>query len=172
MPEKSANAQHGSTTGTEAQASHEVDASTIQDWKPDLQPSRTTGPAAANPSAEAHPVLPFEEGRTENHKPDYPAWHKPYAAAVFETDHEILVKLVAAAERAVFERLLELAVEKGLSDERQDIRSAIDVLLALKAGKIRTEFKQTSHYAETGSSARPAKRVLHHNGKIEYRGLA
>jgi hypothetical protein len=108
----------------------------------------------------------LEEGRTENHKPDYPAWHKPYAEALLETDPEILVKLVAATERAVFERLLELAAEKDLSDERQDIRRAIDVLLTRKAGKIQAEFKQTSHYAQTRSSAGRAKRVLHRNGKI------
>lgn len=47
--------------------------------------------------------MPLEEGRTENHKPDYPAWHKPYAEALLETDPKILVKLVAATERGVFE---------------------------------------------------------------------
>jgi signal transduction histidine kinase len=50
-----------------------------------------------------------------------------------ETNPEILVKLLAATERALFERLLELAANKDASDEQQDIRLAIDVMLTLKA---------------------------------------
>jgi hypothetical protein len=42
MPEKSSNTQR-KVTATEAQANHEVGASTVQDRKPGLQPSRTTG---------------------------------------------------------------------------------------------------------------------------------
>jgi hypothetical protein len=172
MPEKSTNTQHRVTPGTEAQANHEVDASTVQDWKPGLQPSRTTGPAAANRSANSQAILPSEKGSTKHPKLDYPVWHKPYAEAVLETDPEILMELVAATERAVFERLLELTAEKDVSDEIQDIRRAIDVLLTLKAGKIHAAFRLTSHYAEPDSSTKRATRVLRHNGKIEYRGLA
>jgi hypothetical protein len=62
-----------------------------------------------------------------------PAWHKPYGEALLETDNGILAKLLAATERAVFERLLELAANsEDASDERQDIRRAIDVILTLK----------------------------------------
>jgi signal transduction histidine kinase len=67
-----------------------------------------------------------------SHKLSIPAWHKPYSQAFLETDPEILVKLLAATEKAVFERLLELTANEDASDERQDIRRAIDVILTLK----------------------------------------
>src|ERR1700730_4639436 len=91
MPEESANTEYRVTTATEAQANREVG---VPDGKPGLQPGRTTGPT---------------EGSTGNYKLDYPAWHQPYAEALLETDPEILVKLLAATEIAVFKRFLELA---------------------------------------------------------------
>jgi hypothetical protein len=118
----------------------------------------TTGtPAQAN---RAGPT----EGSTGNYKLDYPAWHKPYAEALLETDPEILVKLLAATEIAVFERFLELAASEDVSDERQDIRRAINVMLTLKARKTQAG----STMQKTCSSASRAKLVLHHNGKVEY----
>jgi hypothetical protein len=66
-----------------------------------------------------------------NRELSFPAWHKPYAEALLETDPEIVVKLLAATEKAVFERLLELAAHQDASDERRDIGHAIDVMLTL-----------------------------------------
>jgi hypothetical protein len=103
---------------------------------------------------------------------DCPAWHKPYAKALLATDPEILMKLLPATERAIFERLLELAAAEDVSDERQDIRRAIDVLLALRARNAQAELKQIPHDAKTASSTRRTNCVLHHFAKIEYRRLA
>jgi hypothetical protein len=65
-------------------------------------------------------------------KLNLPAWHKPYAEALLTTEPQILANLLAAAEKAFFERTMELGDERA-SDEREDISRAIDVVLALKA---------------------------------------
>jgi len=172
MPEQSTNTQYRVTTATEAQANQEVKAPSVQDWKPGLKSSRTTGPTVANRSAKAHAVLPSEGGSTKNYKLDYPAWHKPYVEALLETDPEVLLKLLAVTEKAVFERLLELAADEDASVERQDIDRAIDVMLTLKVKKTQAGSSRRRTMQNTGPSARPARLVLHHNGKIEYRRFA
>jgi hypothetical protein len=73
--------------------------------------------------------------RSRSDKWNLPAWHKPYGEALLESDSGILAKLLAATEMAVFEHFLELATSEDASDERQDLRRAIDVILVLKAGK-------------------------------------
>jgi hypothetical protein len=135
MREESTNTEYRVTTRTEPQANQEMDASGVRDWKPGLKPSRTTGPAVAKRSAKSPVMLPSQEGSTEGYKLHYPAWHKPYAEVLLATDPEILVSLLAAAEAAIFERLLELAAREDASAERQDIGRAIDVMLTLKARK-------------------------------------
>ena len=62
-----------------------------------------------------------------------------------ESDPEISAPLLAATERAIFERLLELSAAADASDETRDIRRAIDVMLKLKA--------KTSSQMSTGLSA-------------------
>src|ERR1700676_1168616 len=146
MPEEAANTGYRVATGTEARANREVG---VPDGKPGLQPGRTTGTT---------------EGTKGNYKRDYPAWQKPYAEALLETDPEILVKLLAATEIAVFERFLELAANEDVSGERQDMRRAINVMLTLKARKTQAG----STMQKTSRSASRAKLVLHHNGKVEY----
>ena len=89
-------------------------------------------------------MLPTRERSIVSHKLNPPAWHKPYGEALLETDPEILVKLLAATEKAVFERLLELAANDDASDERQDIRRAINVMLTLKARKTQAGSKISS----------------------------
>jgi hypothetical protein len=135
MREETTNTEYRVTTRTEPQANQEMDASGVRDWKPGLKPSRTTGPAVAKRSAKSPVMLPSREGSTEGYKLHYPAWHKPYAEALLATDPEILVTLLAAAEAAIFERLLELAACEDASAERQDIGRALDVMLTLKARK-------------------------------------
>jgi hypothetical protein len=80
-------------------------------------------------------MLPARERSVRSDKLNLPAWHKPYGEALLETDNGILAKLLAATEKAVFERLLEIAANnEDASDERQDIRRAIDAILILKTG--------------------------------------
>jgi hypothetical protein len=172
MPEEATNAEHNVTTRTHRHLDQEAAPSSVQDWKASLQPKRTTGPAAAHRFARTHAVGASQEGCKVNGKLDCPGWHKPYAEALLATDPEILVKLLAATERAIFERLLALAAAEDVSDERQDIRCAIDALLALKAGKDQAGLKQIPHDAKAASSTRRTNRALHHNGKIEYRRFA
>jgi hypothetical protein len=57
-------------------------------------------------------MLPTREPNIVSRRLNPPAWHKPYAEALRETNPEILVKLLAATERALFERLLEMAANK------------------------------------------------------------
>jgi hypothetical protein len=175
MPEESTSTVYRASTRTAAQANQEVDASSVQDWKPGLELSRTTGPTSADRSAKAHAMLSSERGSTENYEPEYPTWHVPYGElckALLKTDPEILVKLSEATEMAVFERLLELAGDEDASDERLHIGRAIDVVLTLKAMKTQEGSNSSRAMQKTGSSARRARLVLHHNGKIEYRGFA
>jgi hypothetical protein len=175
MPEESTNTEYRASTRTAAQANQDVDASSVQDWEPGLKLSRTTRPTSANRSAKAHAMLPSERGSAENYEPEYPTWHMPYGElcdALLKTDPEILVKLSEATERAVFERLLELAGNEDASDERQHIGRAIDVILTLKAMKTQEGSNSPRAMQKTGSSAKRARLVLHHNGKIEYRGFA
>jgi hypothetical protein len=135
MPQKSMNTDSRKTTRADAQANQEVDVSSVQDWKQGLKPSRTPGLAGTNRFAKKHAMLPWEQRTTQSYKRDDRGWQKPYGAALLETDSETLVKLLAATEKALFERLLELAADNDASDERQDIVRAIDVILTLKARK-------------------------------------
>jgi hypothetical protein len=171
MREESANTECGAPTRTTAPSKQEVRTPDVQDWKPGLKLSGTTGPTSANRSAKAEARLPSEEGSTENHKLEYSRWHKPYGElceALLKTDRETLVELSGTAEMAVFERLLELAGAEDAADERQHIGRAIDVILALKAMTTREGSSSPRAMQKTGSSARRYRLVLHHNGKIEY----
>jgi hypothetical protein len=50
-------------------------------------------------------MLASEEGRTVNYKLNCPAWYKPYAEILFETDFDRLLTILAAGtEAAVFQR--------------------------------------------------------------------
>jgi len=124
MPEESTNTKRRLTTRKPSQANQEVDA-----WKP----NRMRGYSLSVGRRHTRALLPTLELSVMSRRLNLPAWHKPYGEALLETDPEILVKLLAATEKAVFERLLELAANnEDASDERQDIRRAIDVILAVK----------------------------------------
>jgi hypothetical protein len=60
-------------------------------------------------------MLLSEEGRTLNYKLNCPAWHKPYAEVLLETDSAKLSTIFAATEVAVFQHLLELAADQDAS---------------------------------------------------------
>jgi hypothetical protein len=127
MSEESTNT--GIVTRTNA-ANQDASVSSAPDWKPRMKPR---GYSLSVGQRRTRAMLPTRDRISL--KLDIPAWHNLYGEALLETDAEILLKLLAAAEMAVFERLLELAElatnEEG-SHERQDIRRAIDVMLTLK----------------------------------------
>jgi hypothetical protein len=124
----------------DAQVHHE-DASNVQ-WEPGLKPNR--GYSLSDGRRHTRAMLPAQL-RSVDRKLNLPAWHKPYAEALLESDPEISAPLLAATERAIFERLLELSAAADASDETRDIRRAIDVMLKLKA--------KTSSQMSTGLSA-------------------
>jgi hypothetical protein len=127
------------TAGLDARATQE-DAPNVQRWEPGLKPSRMMGYSLSDGRRHTRALLPARL-RCVNHKLNLPAWHKPYAEALLTTEPQTLVKLVAAAEIAFFERILELGDENA-SDERDDISRAIDVVLDLKA-KTQANLKMT-----------------------------
>jgi hypothetical protein len=129
MSEQSTNT--GMATRTSAANQEDASVSSALDWKLRVKPNLMRGYSLSVGQRRTRAMLPTRF----SHKLNIPAWHKLYGEALLETDAEILLKLLAAAEMAVFERLLELAElvtnEEG-SHERQDIRRAIDVMLTLK----------------------------------------
>ena len=64
----------------------------------------------ALPNHRGYSRHPF--GSTVNHKLNLPAWRKPYAEALLETDSERLLTMLAATEIIVFQRLLDLAPDQ------------------------------------------------------------
>ena len=141
MPEESTNAEYRMAACTEANRG--ADASGVQDWNPGLKPRpmRIRGYSLSVGQRRTRAMLPKREPTIRSNRLHIPAWHKPYGEALLETDHGILTKLLAATEIAVFERLLELPATKDGSEERRDIRRAIDVILTRKAGKTRLGFR-------------------------------
>jgi hypothetical protein len=111
---------------------HREDASNVQGWEPGLKPSRMRGYSLSDGRRHTRAMLSARL-RSVNRKLNLPAWHKPYAEALLESDPEISAPLLAATERAIFERLLELSAAADASDETRDMRRAIDVVLDLKA---------------------------------------
>jgi hypothetical protein len=128
MPQ-STNTQSVVAASSDAQTSQK-DAPNIQRWEPGLKPSRT-GYSLAGGRRHTRALLPARL-RCATHKLNLPAWHKPYGEALLATEPQTLVKLLAVAENAFFERILELGDESA-SDEREDISRAIDVVLDLRA---------------------------------------
>jgi hypothetical protein len=127
---QSTNTQSMVSAGLDAQATQE-DAPNVQRWEPGLKPSRMMGYSLSDGRRHTRALLPARL-HCMNHKLSLPAWHRPYGEALLATEPRTLVKLLAAAEKAFFERILELGDETA-SDEREDISRAIDVVLALKA---------------------------------------
>jgi hypothetical protein len=110
---------------------HQEDASNVQDWELGLKPSRMRGYSLSDGRRHTRAMLPARL-RSVNRKLNLPAWHKPYGEALLATEPQTLAKLLAVAEKAFLERILELGGESA-SDERADISRAIDVVLDLKA---------------------------------------
>jgi hypothetical protein len=61
-------------------------------------------------------MMALEEGSTVNYKLNCPAWYKPYAEILFETDFDrLLIILAAGTEAAVFQRHWESAADQAAS---------------------------------------------------------
>jgi hypothetical protein len=132
--------QDAVTLSLDAQA-HEEDASNVQRWEPglklsrtSLKLSRTTGYSLTGGQRHTRAMQPMRL-RNVTRKLNVPAWHKPYGEALLTTDAQTLSKLLAAAQVALFERLLELTGQDA-PDEREDISSAIDIVLSLKVMEV------------------------------------
>ncbi len=62
----------------------------------------------------------------------YPKWQGIVQGAAGELDQTQLKRRIAEAEAAIFQRLQELAQERGSSEERQALSDASNLLLTLK----------------------------------------
>jgi hypothetical protein len=69
--------------------------------------------------------------------PKYPAWQKPYEAAVKEDYPQNLTKLIDEAESATFERMLALSSSPDGHQELQAVRDACRRLLVIKTEKLK-----------------------------------
>jgi hypothetical protein len=80
--------------------------------------------------------LPAGEDRPQYFKQVFAKqkWHKPYADALMEGDTQKLASAIAKAERAIFNRYLELSTAEDHSDERMDLCRAVEALRELKRG--------------------------------------
>jgi len=60
------------------------------------------------------------------------AWHKPYAAALLETDPTKFAASISSAKQAILSRYLELSVSKVPTEETLDLQHAEAALSQLK----------------------------------------
>jgi hypothetical protein len=86
---------------------------------------RTTAPEAADDNFRFCTTWPSPSLR-------YPAWQRPYQAALLEVDLKKLAEHVAEAEAAIFKRLQQLSESQDGQAERQVIQGAISALKILK----------------------------------------
>jgi hypothetical protein len=108
------------------------DTSDVPNWEPGLKSVRMMGYSLSGGRRHTRALMPTRP-YSVNRELILPAWHKPYAEALLDRDPEITIKLLAATEVAIFERLLELSTMAGASAEIRDIRCAIDVMLDMRS---------------------------------------
>jgi hypothetical protein len=118
--------------------------------EPGLKPSRKMGYSLAGGRRHTRAMLPTRQPSAEL-KLNLLAWHKPYANALLDSDPAISVNLLAATERAIFQRLLELSAAAEASGEMGDIRRAIDVVLDLKVKALANSKTSTGLSAPAGA---------------------
>jgi hypothetical protein len=63
---------------------------------------------------------------------DSEGWHRPYAEALMETELAKLPPLIAEAERAIFDRYLELRITPAAAEHSIDLENAVYYLSQLK----------------------------------------
>jgi hypothetical protein len=78
-----------------------------------------------------------EEAMQDGHL-RYPKWERAYQQALLELEDEKLKELIAAAEKAIFERLRVIECDSNHNDERHSIGDALSVLNLLKRNSQRS----------------------------------
>jgi hypothetical protein len=63
---------------------------------------------------------------------DSERWHRPYAEALMETEPAKQTALIAEAERAIFDRYLELRITPAAAEHSIDLKNAASYLSQLK----------------------------------------
>jgi hypothetical protein len=63
---------------------------------------------------------------------DSETWHRPYAEVLMETEPARQIALIAEAERAIFDRYLELHITPAAADQGIDLQNAVYYLSQLK----------------------------------------
>jgi hypothetical protein len=129
MPQESTGGQ--CIVAADAQATYR-DMSDVPNWEPGRKSVRMMGYSLSGGRRHTRALMPTRPCSV-NRELILPAWHKPYAQALLDRDPEITIKLLAATEVAIFERLLELSAIAGASVEIRDIRCAIDVMLDMRS---------------------------------------
>jgi hypothetical protein len=89
-------------------------------------------PAASSESAPSEPPRSWGATFERSHLFFMQQWHRPYAEALLEENTAKLPELITAAERAILTRYLELNASNIPTDERIDLRHAVDALVQLK----------------------------------------
>ena len=69
----------------------------------------------------------------------YPLWQGPLLQAVMETGSESLLRKIQIAEKAISQRLRELAGDPGSKEERIALHDAVSTLRALKSALIQSD---------------------------------
>jgi hypothetical protein len=67
-----------------------------------------------------------------NSRLDSEKWHRPYAEVLMETEPAKLTPLIAEAERAIFDRYLELRITTAAAEHSIDLENAVYYLSQLK----------------------------------------
>jgi hypothetical protein len=100
--------------------------------EPELHSLSGETPPAAPESAPREQPRNWGAAFELNHLFFMQQWHKPYAEALLEGNPAKLAELITAAERAILTRYLELNASNIPTDERLDLRHAVDALTQLK----------------------------------------
>jgi hypothetical protein len=76
--------------------------------------------------------LGFGHGACDKGLLDSDQWHRRYAEALMETEPAKQVSLIAKAERAIFDRYLELCITPAAIEHSIDLQNAVYYLSQLK----------------------------------------
>lgn len=113
------------------------------DYSPDFGPMATEGIApelrtiASNVVSYVdyvrnHTRLVAHKGCEINRRLNSERWHRPYAEVLMETEPAKLTLLIAEAERAIFDRYLELRITPAAAEHSIDLENAVYYLSQLK----------------------------------------
>jgi hypothetical protein len=83
-------------------------------------------------------------------------WRESYRVALLETNPMNILERLAAAEEAIFSRILELSVSAGGKPERQAIADAVSVLSILRRDRKSADGAKTQRRSELGANVSPS----------------